>query len=458
MDWSGQGNCLECTQVNVGLLVGIILVLIVYAVFYHISAQISSGTFRVLVYFLQALWLTIYPVSRVRFLSELSLHLGNPSTSSCPFPMSPFGRIFMTTFYPVIVLVLMVLLASVMRIPVIYDSFCRLVARVFDKWIQKRSSKQVGSSSFGSGSLFVPEVPGSPTGAGGHGPSHAVGRIRAKYQGRVLSFLSRDAFLRSCMQLLLSSFQVLANGSFFYFSCEKVAGHNIMLIHPEVECNTEEYEIWLLLYIPLCIFVCGMVVVFPWLLWYFIYKRQHVPPILMVAMEPYRSGRTWFWECWLLLRRLALTVCFLVFLRESDLNLRRISLGIVHSVSLALHQIVLPYKRRYMNIMEGISLCCLVIASFCVGTDDQRSRNLWGWTTVMLFVVGMTLCVIAGKIYFTTRRVRRSLKGRTAFISGRSAVDMDSMYPGSEERATLSFPAGNHNSFSSLEQDLLDDH
>jgi hypothetical protein len=366
---------------------------------HHLASQFSSGTFRVLVYFLQSLLLTVYPVPLTKFLNFVAVHIGSPGDARCPFPMSPVFRMVFNTMTPFAFVVSSLLLNLFFHIPQV-QSVVRSSAYAL---LGGRPRPGKGPSL----SADVPSVRERQD-----APSQMTNDVVMQRQmGRLLSVLSRHSFWRSMVLLLLVGYQIVLNNTFFFFSCRKVAGEHLNSFNPAVSCSSTVYSDLYYLFVPLAILLTSVCILMPVILWFFIYKVGHVPPALMVIIEPYKPGWPWFWECVVNLRKVSMTVAFVSFFDDSDLNVRRTALGIVHTVFLILHQIAKPYKQAHLNHLESLALGGLVIVAFLVGTDDINPRHFWAWTAVTIIV---SVCVVGSMVFRTLVFCRRVRKNRVS--------------------------------------------
>jgi hypothetical protein len=251
------------------------------------------------------------------------------------------------------------------------------------------------------------------------GSSPDQSRFLFRYEKKLLRLFSWSAFQRSISQVLLGSFQVFVNGTLFYLDCRTIAGHDLLIMQPDISCSTTDYKLGFVLFGPMMGVVCLSVVCLPFAIWHYVHRREEVPSWLVVAIEPYRKGRTSYWECWVLVRRLAMSSCFLIFLNEPFLNLRRITLGILHVVSLAWHQLVQPYESQMMNLLEGFCLACLVAISFLTGTDDIQVRNSEASDVVILIVCSAAGASVMIKLWVALLRVSREKTDRRESMSRR---------------------------------------
>lgn len=391
--WSTFDGCMSCEKGSVdgGLVFALILVVLAFAMFHHIFSQFNSGTFRILVYFLQSLSLTVYPEPLYAFFTAISFQLSSMNSQQCPFYMSPVFRVVANTLFPLLLVFCLVIYALLFKIKVVIRRFVNLSRRVFDAIDRRRLSSDNAS-------------------ALGSEESMSVRSIRDNYLGQVLAVVSSDAFARSFGLLSLSSYQVVLNHAFFFYDCRTVANQTLMSLYPDVLCDNLGYRLLYLLYVPLTILVAAFSLLLPVVLYRYIYSKGHVPPFFMVMIEPYRPGWRWLWECVLIFRKVLLITFFVAFLNEPDLNYRRTLIGIVHALTLALHQFVHPYKNPFLNHLETVSLSGLVIASFAVGTEDDAAGHVFWWTAVLAIVTLMFVVVIVHRLL----RVIRQLTGRTS--------------------------------------------
>lgn len=353
-EWNRE--CVECTKTDGALIFGMIMIAWMYVCLQHILSQRGPGPVKIILNHLQALSLVLYPQQWFLGSDLFDMTVVSPSRSTCPFYRNGFGILITDAVVPILMLV------------VLWGTFCVC-------WLAQQVIFQ----------KISPAV------------RHALGIA---------------AFIRTSFVLLLSSFQSFLKLSFSFLTCHAVAGRNINLLAPSVDCSSAEYRA----VFPLLLFLCVLVCAAPVALFAFLHKSRD---LILVGIRSHcsafvagYSSERYFWECVILLRKMTLVIIFVVLYREAALDERRTALGVANVFWLFSSIIFQPFATDLENNLELFGLGCLVVTSVLVGSEDQSIKNLLVIQIILAgMVFGFALVILRKPILAVAGHVRRLSQG-----------------------------------------------
>jgi hypothetical protein len=359
VNWGSE--CIECTEINVGLCAAVFIFGWIYVIVLLIVGQSSSGAFKIFMYFAQTLQLILPSSLRnnfVDFIGIANFRVQDSASGSCIAPLSFFEKSLTNILVPFFLLFLLCLTFGLNNL------WLRIERRVLH--IVKLTRLVIYYRSYAAATSHIWRDQTE------HERSLTAEKRLEIQEELALSRRKRFAlYVYTFTFLLLFSYSTITLTVLEYLNCRQVENLSLVASQPEVSCTSQQYKTWYLLYIVLLIVV---VAGSPFILLGVLirYHRQGRLSDDMFALHfgvLYSSYRIrYFWYESLFMVRRTLIISIFVAFYDAPAT-RQIALCLASILILVLHITIRPFLFVRDNIAETVSLLVLGLVSAMAASE-----------------------------------------------------------------------------------------
>ncbi len=360
----------------------------------------------------------------------------------CLFPVEAVTKIALNLVQPFLLICGVVGLAGVHK--VLWKCFGSVNSGESVKALHLRHISSGGGGGFGDrtplsdgesklGSPLVAAADGSPSGGGGGGGDRSIaisgggaigtgtgtGSASADESGNTcLSILNRfdcDAYTRTVVTMILSSYTAVATVVFTYVACVDVelgpnSVESLVFAEPAVSCESDGYRGVLIgVYCAVVVVLIGVPLALMIVLWGCVKQRRlRSDPVFMsrfgLLFAPYREDRFWF-EVWSTARRAPLAALGYAVLRYP--NTRVPLFGAANLICLAVQMIARPYRLAANNQFETITHMLLLLVTITLASGSHGVADSLP-SAAQAFISLCVLIELACFLFYFIRRFDRA--------------------------------------------------
>jgi len=432
-------SCAECDGPNGGLIFSLILLsLCLTAILIRSSVStISAGGQVVLLYFIQTAALQVGELSSltswITFVNFDVLFAGN---KQCIADLTPYQQTLFAILTPLLLGAEVIILALA-------------------HWIIHRHCIRHG--------VTVMEDDGMNS---NHSHIHRLWSHIRRSSIRFFLTFHPSLYLRSFLSVLLFCYTSVSYSCFSYLRCVDVGGESRLFSSPSVECDSEEYEHYL---IPVGIILTLYVVAFPIGVTLFLFTRRNqiidtsgannqgqeevaarngpsirdnidtggvaaVVPALNMATKSWTmastpstcvesplsrrwgplysmyESRAWYWQPLVLVRRMLFTLTAVLLI--NDAGQRYLWFNLLNIVTLLSHIYTNPFSKSSFNHAEAASHALLLLISTLLAAEPQIPPPSWLQVLLFVFIIPPVVAFGIYLAYHGVIAVRRRSNGK----------------------------------------------